>query len=114
MGLFCGFFGVVMGLFSGFTVDVRVEVGFVLGWRLGFGLCVAVKGLNMVLVSIGGADLILWPSFFFFFFFMDLQWWLGLFWGGGLFCEFVGFVLIGVGLLVLKWVFFFLDLFDLP
>ena len=72
MGLFCGFFGVVMGLFSGFIVDVRVEVGFVLGWRLGFGLCVAVKGLNMVLVSIGGADLILWPSFFFFFFYFFL------------------------------------------
>jgi hypothetical protein len=39
---------------------------------------------------------------------MDLQWWLGMFWGEGLFCEFVGFVLIGVGLLVLKWVFGFL------
>ncbi len=68
MGWFCGFSGDSMGLFSGFTVDVRVEVGFVLGWRL--GLCVAVKGLNMVLVSISGANMILW---LFFFFFVDLQ-----------------------------------------
>ena len=39
--MFCGFFGDGMGLFSGFAVDVRVEVGFVLGWRL--GLCVVVN-----------------------------------------------------------------------
>jgi hypothetical protein len=94
--LFCGFLGDDMGLFSGFAVDVRVEVAFVLGWRL--GLCVAVNQWsrsNSV-------------AFFFFFLFMDLQWWLGMFWGEGLFCEFVGFVLIGVGLLVLKWVFGFL------
>ncbi len=70
--MFCGFFGDGMGLFSGFAV----EVGFVLGWRLGLGLCGAVKGLNMVLVSIGGADLILWLFYFILFIYLFIFLWI--------------------------------------